>query len=125
MNFAFVLAGLLANYFIFVDTISESEPQCYSRFDYEFKVVEKLFTLETAYKKQQEINQELKDALDEMKNMSNRKEGNTINLFICMFVCLFYFIYLFIIFIYLFIYLLSFYLFFLFIYLSNLFIYLL
>ena len=96
MNFAIVLAGLLANYFIFVDTISESEPQCYSRFDYEFKVVEKLFTLETAHKKQQEINQELKDALEEtknenkalnrkieaLKNVSIQKEGNIIYLFI-------------------------------------------
>ena len=96
MNFAFVIAGLLANNFISVDATSKSEPQCYSRFDYEYKVVEKLFTLETAYKKQQEIMQELKDALEEtknenkvlkkemedLKNVSVQKEGNIIYLFI-------------------------------------------
>ena len=103
MNFAFVIAGLLANTFISVDATSKSEPQCYSRFDYEYKVVEKLFTLETAYKKQQKINNELKDALEEtknenkalkrevegLKNVSIRQKGN---LFI--YFTLFVFIYL-------------------------------
>ena len=103
MNFAFVIAGLLADNFISIDATSKSEPQCSSRFDYEFKVVEKLFTLETAYKKQQEINQELKDALEEtknenkalkremegLKNVSIRQNGN---IFIYLFIYLFLFI---------------------------------
>ena len=100
MNFAFIIASLLANNFISVDATSKFEPQCYSRFDYEYKVVEKLFTLEAAYKKQQEIIQELKDALEEMKNenkalkiemeglknVSIRQEGNIIYLFIYLFI---------------------------------------
>ena len=100
MKFAFVIASLLANNFISVDATSKFEPQCYSRFDYEYKVVEKLFTLEAAYKKQQDIIQELKDALEEMKNenkalkiemeglknVSIRQEGNIIYLFIYLFI---------------------------------------
>ena len=39
----------------------ENEPRCYSHFDYEYKVVEKLFEYETALKKQQEINAEQKE----------------------------------------------------------------
>ena len=40
---------------------SENEPRCYSHFDYEYKVMEKLFECETALKKQREINAEQKE----------------------------------------------------------------
>ena len=99
MHFAFVFAALFINCFTFflcVDTFSENEYQCYSRFDYEYKVVGKLVTLETAYKTQQEINDGLKDALkeirnendalkrevDNMKNMSTKTDGNIFSLYL-------------------------------------------
>ena len=46
---------------------SENEPRCYSHFDYEYKVVEKLFECETALKKQGEINAEQKEISFEVK----------------------------------------------------------
>ena len=49
-----------ASYF-HVEGRSENEPRCYSHFDYEYKVMEKLFECETALKKQREINAEQKE----------------------------------------------------------------
>ena len=82
MNFALVLAGLLANNFMCVDATSQSEPQCYIRFDYDFKVVEKLVMLETSYKA-------LKSEMEGLKSVTIRKEGNVIYLFVCLFIYLF------------------------------------
>ena len=87
MQFAFVFAALFINCFtVFhcVDTSSENEYQCYSRFDYEYKVVGKLVTLETIYKTQQEITDGLKDALKEIRNENDvlkREMDNMKNMF--------------------------------------------
>ena len=43
------------------------EPQCSSRFDYEFKVVQKLFMLENAHNEQLEINKALRTEINSMK----------------------------------------------------------
>ena len=92
--------------YFYVEGRSEDEPKCYSRFDYEYKVVEKLFECETAHKKQMEMIAELKDALDIVKSSSDDmrrelditkedsssaldmingglKRGNTILVFLC------------------------------------------
>ena len=71
MHLTIVIVVVWTTLYFFADGHSESEPRCYSRFDYEFKVVEKLFECETAHKKQREINRELKDALDELNTTIN------------------------------------------------------
>ena len=60
---------------------SENEPGCYSHFDYEFKVIEKLFECETVLKKQREINAEQKEnsvkvkgALHDLKTTNDDSE---------------------------------------------------
>ena len=56
---------------------SHNEPQCSSRFDYEYKVVQKLVDLENANKEQKQINEELmmknsdfETEVDNIKNVS-------------------------------------------------------
>ena len=56
---------------LYAEGFSENEHRCYSRFDYEYKVVEKLFECETAHKKQKETIAELKDALEIVKRTSD------------------------------------------------------
>ena len=59
---------------------SENEPRCYSHFDYEYKVVEKLFQSETALKKQREINVEQKEINIEVKGaLHDLKTSDDIN----------------------------------------------
>ena len=59
MHLAIVIVAT-ASYF-HAEGRSENEPLCYSLFEYEYKVVEKLFECETALKKQREINAEQKE----------------------------------------------------------------
>ena len=66
MQLTIVIVVAWTTLYFFADGHPESEPRCYSRFDYEFKVVEKLFECEAAHRKQTKINGELKDALDEL-----------------------------------------------------------
>ena len=53
--------GTASYMYLHAEECSENEPLCYSHFDYEYKVVEKLFESETALEKQQEINGEQKE----------------------------------------------------------------
>ena len=63
-----LITALLTLYIaIFANASFRDEPQCYSRFDYEFKVVQKLFMLENAYNEQLEINKALRTEINSMK----------------------------------------------------------
>ena len=46
----------------------DDEPHCYSRFDYEFKVVQKLVALENAYSELQMTNGVLQSEIDDLKS---------------------------------------------------------
>ena len=53
----------------------EPEPQCYSRFDYEYKVVEKLFELENGAKEQQTLNKAWEIELETIKSVIEQRVG--------------------------------------------------
>ena len=52
--------------------MNDMEPQCYSRFDYEYKVVQKLFELENARKQQEEFNKALEVDVENTKTVSEK-----------------------------------------------------
>ena len=53
--------------------MSDMEPQCYSRFDYEYKVVQKLFELEHGRNEQQAINKALEIKLENAKTITEER----------------------------------------------------
>ena len=57
-------------------------PHCYSRFDYEFKVVQKLVALENAYSELQMTNGVLQSEIDDLKS---KITGNFILLLLLLF----------------------------------------
>ena len=55
--------------------MDDMEPQCYSRFDYEYKVVQKLFELENARKQQEEFNKALEVEVENTKTVSEKNRA--------------------------------------------------
>ena len=79
MHLAIVIVAI-ASYYHAIGR-SENEQRCYSHFDYEYKVMEKLFECETALKNQREINAEQKEinvkvkgALHDLKTTNDNSE---------------------------------------------------
>ena len=58
---------------ILADAKRDIEPNCYSRFDYEYKVVQKIVALENECSELHETNDELRT---EIGDLSNKVEGN-------------------------------------------------
>ena len=52
---------------------SKHEPQCYSRFDYEYKVVQKLVELENDAKEQRAVNKALESKLESTKSETEQR----------------------------------------------------
>ena len=67
-----------------IPAVSQNEPQCSSRFDYEYKVVQKLVDLENFKTEQNEINKQLmrrnKDLETEIENLRNSSKEAILNL---------------------------------------------
>ena len=53
----------------------EPEPQCHSRFDYEYEVVEKLFELENGAKEQHTLNKAWENELETTKSVIEQRVG--------------------------------------------------
>ena len=74
------MRALLISFGLFITTCAlvsdmEPEPQCYSRFDYEYKVVQKLFELEQGAKEQRTINKALEKDLESTKSGIEQRLG--------------------------------------------------
>ena len=79
MHLAIVIVATASYYH--AEDCTKIEPQCCSHFDFEYKVMEKLFECETALKKQREINAEQKEinlkvkgALHDLKTTNDDSE---------------------------------------------------
>ena len=56
------------------ETDQGREPQCYSRFDYEYKVVQKIVALENLCEKFKTTNSELRDEIQDLKDRTESME---------------------------------------------------
>ena len=84
-RYILILGEVILLYFqtAFVTCISsvpgaDREPHCYSRFDYEYKVVQKIVALENKCSELQETNVELRTEIGSLRNKVQGNYSNTI-----------------------------------------------
>ena len=71
MHLTIFIVAVATSTCIYAEGHLENGRRCYSRFEYEYQVVGKLFESEDALKKQHEINTELRAALKDLKSSSD------------------------------------------------------
>ena len=71
MHLTIFIVAVATSTCIYAEGHLKNGRRCYSRFEYEYQVVGKLFESEDALKKQHEINTELRAALEDLKSSSD------------------------------------------------------